>query len=116
MTLTVKAPENPSPFVPSELATFLNGLADEADATYKASRLRQAANHFTELAQTPPAPPITYTQKDELLRLCRHPLLPKPEKTLTLVRYNTYDSPEADERIRHLQSLLSQLEDMRDAA
>ena len=114
MNLTVKAPENPSPFTHSTLADFFGSLAAGADAEGRA-RLQQGAGHFTNLVDNP-ALPISPAQRAEVQRLCQHPLLPKREKTLTLLRYVHDNQEEAAARIRQLQSLLSGLEDFRDNA
>jgi hypothetical protein len=107
----VIAPENPSPFVPSTLADFFSSLAQERDQP----SLRQGAGHFADLANNPTLP-ITPAQRQEVQRLCAHPLLPKRDKTLNLLGYVHDNQEQAAERIRQLQSLLSQREDMRDAA
>jgi hypothetical protein len=114
MTLTVKAPENPSPFTPSELANFFSSLAAATVADGQV-RLQQGAGHFTNLVENPSLP-ISAGQRAEIKRLCAHPLMPKREKTLTFVAFLRDNQEQAAERIRKLQSLLSQLEDMRDAA
>lgn len=110
----VIAPENPSPFTPSELANFFSSLAASV-ATQGQARLAAGAGHFKNLVDNP-ALPITAGQRTEIQRLCQHPLMPKREKTLTLLHYVRDNQEQAAERIRALQSLLSQLEDLRDAA
>jgi len=114
MNLTVKAPENPSPFTHTGLADFFRNLAAGAGPEGQA-RLQQGAGHFTNLVDNP-ALPISPAQRAEVQRLCQHPLLPKREKTLTLVHYVHDNQEEAAARIRQLQSLLSGLEDFRDNA
>lgn len=111
MPNAVIAPENPSPFVPATLADFFQSLAAERDQP----SLWQGAGHFTELAENP-TQPSTPTQRAEVQRLCAHPLLPKRDKTLNLLEYVRDNQERAAERIRQLQSLISQREDMRDAA
>lgn len=106
--------ENPSPCTPSELSVFLSGLAASADAPHKA-RLLQAADHFERLANDPPQY-ATIAQKEEIKRLCQHPLLDKGTKTKTLIAHVRYNYDEAADCIRRLQSMLSILEDMRQAA
>lgn len=113
MNLLVKAPENPSPFTASSLSTFFSGLAAEA-TTAGQSRLQQGAGHFAELAENP-AHPISCAQREEVRRLCAHPLLPKRDKTLNLIDYMQDNQEQAAERIRKLQSQISRLEDLRDA-
>jgi hypothetical protein len=108
------APENPSPFTPSALSDFLSGLASEAAADGQ-QRLKQGAGHFAYLAENPTFP-ITPAQRQEVRRLCAHPLLPKRDKTLNLVNYMQDNQEQAADRIRQLQSQISLLEDMRDAA
>jgi hypothetical protein len=108
MTLTVKAPENPSPFTPATLADFFATLAEQSGQPH----LRQGAGHFLDLVENPTLP-ITCTQREEVQRLCANPLLPKRDKTMNLLAYVHDNQEQAAERIRQLQSLISQAEDMR---
>ena len=103
MNLTVRTPTSPTSFIPNDLADFFNTLPEGASGD----------GHFAEISNNPLGP-ITPGQRQEIQRLCANALLPKREKTLTLVRYTQFNQEEAAERIRKLQSLLSQLEDLRD--
>jgi hypothetical protein len=109
MLLTVKAPENPSPFTPLNLAGFFASLAEQSGQAH----LRQGAGHFLNLVENPTLP-ITCAQREEVRRLCQHPLLPKSDKTRHLLDYMQDNQEQAAERIRQLQSQLSRLEDLRD--
>jgi hypothetical protein len=105
------ATQNPGTFQPSELATFLNGLADAAH-NGAAARLRQAAAHFHNLATAPPKRYATISQREEIRRLCQCPLLSAGEKTRIGLASLRFDYDEAAECITSLQSIISQLEGM----
>jgi hypothetical protein len=109
------APQNPAEFTHSDLAAFFDELATATTEDHKKRMLQQGATHFAHLAQDPPRP-ITPVQKEELLRLAKHPLLTRPEKTKLLLDYVRYEEHEAADRIRDLQSALSLREDMKAAA
>ena len=113
MQTTTVAPQNPPSFAPSELAVFLNQLADEAHNGSQ-QRLRQAAGHFQKLATSPLPVPITVSQKTEIQRLAAHPLLSRQENTRILLAYPRMDSEQAAETIKNLQSVCASLDDMRD--
>ena len=115
MAPTQLAPANPPTCSHSDLADFLNKLAREAHAESQ-PRLRQAAQHFQQLAEAPPVRPATPDQKMEIQRLATHPLLSRARKTLVLVAYVRYDYDEAAACIRELLSETSALDDMRAAA
>jgi len=110
---TSSAIQNPPSFAHAELATFLNGLADTA-RTGAQQRLRSGAQHFQQLA-TAPVVYATPDQREELERLCRHPLLPRPTKTQVLVNILRFTKVQAAEAITKLQSTCAALDDMRDA-
>lgn len=112
--MSLTAPQNPPVFAPTNLAQFLNGLADAAQQSVQ-QRLRQGAAMYQNLATAPPVPPITMVQKEEIQRLTAHPLLGKDKKTKVLVAYYRWNTEQAAEAIRHLQSECARLDDMRDA-
>ena len=103
--------QNPGSFQPSELASFLNGLAESAQNGAQL-RLRAAAAHFQGLATAPPKRLATMAQKEEIRRLCQHPLLSAGEKTRISLALLRFDYDEAAECLTSLQSIISQLEDM----
>jgi hypothetical protein len=114
MQPTTAAPQNPADFSPSDLAQFLNDLAKDAHNGTQ-QRLRHAAGHFQQLATQPMVAPVTPAQKMEIQRLAAHPMLSKAEKTKVLLAYYRYDTEQAAEKIKHLQSVCAALDDMRDA-
>lgn len=112
MESTQIAPANPATCSTSGLAGFLSKLADTAPAPAQ-QRLHAGAEHLQQLAAIGLATPA---QHMEIRRLCQHPLLPRPRKTLVLVAYMRYDYDEAANCIKQLLSETSALDDMRDAA
>lgn len=97
MAPTTLAPQHSTSFQPDTLAQFLNSLATQAP--YEA----------------PYVPPITPAQKMEIQGLAAHPLLSRPEKTRVLLAYYRWDTEQAAEAIKKLQSVCAALDDMRAA-
>ncbi len=117
---------------PMELVPFLPGAAEPVDepadeampvpivpavtALAAPTTLRQAGQALADAANAtavPAGPPIEAQQKEELIRLCNHPLIRREEKTKVHMRLNTYDVTKAAEVIAELKNRIDKRENQK---
>lgn len=80
--------------------------------------LRQADQAAADVANAsanaaPKGPLMTQKQREEIIRLCNHPLIERPEKTRVNMRINTYDEDKAAQVIRELRSRIDKRENLK---
>jgi hypothetical protein len=124
--------ENPSPFTYEELATCMkreaairrdvfpkrvadNKMTLEA-AEQEILKMDAAADHFDGLANKPLVQYATAAQKEEITRLCNHPLVERREKTNVRLKLGRLDEDQATRLIAKMRKTIEDREGFSQAA
>lgn len=132
MEATTQSIENPSPFTWEQLASCMKrelgkrqGFYPKLVATDKMSqeeadqeiqKMAAAADHFDQLAGKPLVQYVTRKQREEITRLCNHPMISRSEKNKMLLALPRFTSEYAEQAITKMVETIELRENMRQQA